>query len=101
MTRRILMAAAGLLMVAGLARAEASASETDPKQAGANKNPPARKGIYDPDLRMARFEDLRNIEKEWERIWSVDQPSRLLPERLRRVDKPGHLPPWRVHGGIQ
>jgi hypothetical protein len=32
-------------------------------------------------------EDLRQIEYEWERIWFVDQPSHLTPER--------------VHGGIQ
>jgi hypothetical protein len=32
-------------------------------------------------------EDLRQIEHEWQRIWFVDQPSHLTPER--------------VHGGIQ
>ena len=32
-------------------------------------------------------EDLRQICNEWERIWFVDQPSHLTPERL--------------HGGIQ
>ncbi|MFO0876559.1 MAG: hypothetical protein U0840_04230 [Gemmataceae bacterium] len=44
-----------------------------------------------PNRRMAellnRSEDLRQIELEWERIWFVDQPSHLTPER--------------VHGGIQ
>jgi hypothetical protein len=32
-------------------------------------------------------EDLRQIELEWERIWFVDQPSHMTPER--------------THGGIQ
>jgi hypothetical protein len=45
----------------------------------------------DPNRRMAELisqsEDLRQIELEWERIWFVDQPSHLTPER--------------VHGGIQ
>jgi hypothetical protein len=45
----------------------------------------------DPNRRMTELinqsEDLRQIELEWERIWFVDQPSHLTPER--------------VHGGIQ
>lgn len=45
----------------------------------------------DPNRRMSellnRSEDLRQIELEWERIWFVDQPSHLTPDR--------------VHGGIQ
>ena len=45
----------------------------------------------DPNRRMHELlnqsEDLRTIEYEWERIWFVDQPSHLSPER--------------VHGGIQ
>ena len=45
----------------------------------------------DPNKRMVELlntsEDLRQIENEWERIWFVDQPSHLTPER--------------VHGGIQ
>jgi hypothetical protein len=45
----------------------------------------------DPNRRMnelmSQSEDLRQIELEWERIWFVDQPSHLTPER--------------VHGGIQ
>lgn len=44
-----------------------------------------------PNRRMVellnRSEDLRQIELEWERIWFVDQPSHLTPDR--------------VHGGIQ
>jgi hypothetical protein len=44
----------------------------------------------DPDLRMKELmnqsENLRQIQYEWERIWFVDQPSHLTPER--------------VHGGI-
>ena len=36
---------------------------------------------------LFQSEDLRQIELEWERIWFVDQPSHLTPER--------------VHGGIQ
>jgi len=32
-------------------------------------------------------EDLRQVEYEWERIWFMDEPSHLTPER--------------VHGGIQ
>ena len=35
---------------------------------------------------MSQSEDLRQIEYEWERIWFVDQPSHMTPER--------------VHGGI-
>lgn len=35
---------------------------------------------------MNQSEDLRQIEYEWERIWFVDQPSHMTPER--------------VHGGI-
>jgi hypothetical protein len=45
----------------------------------------------DPNRRVNELlntsEDLRQIEYEWERIWFVDQPSHLTPER--------------VHGGIQ
>jgi hypothetical protein len=45
----------------------------------------------DPNRRMQELlnvsEDLRQIEYEWERIWFVDQPSHMTPER--------------VHGGIQ
>jgi hypothetical protein len=45
----------------------------------------------DPNRRMheliSNSEDLRQIEYEWERIWFMDQPSHLTPER--------------VHGGIQ
>jgi hypothetical protein len=45
----------------------------------------------DPNRRMRELlnnsEDLRQIELEWERIWFVDQPSHMTPER--------------VHGGIQ
>ena len=45
----------------------------------------------DPNRRMHELlnqsEDLRQIEYEWERIWFVDQPSHMTPER--------------VHGGIQ
>jgi hypothetical protein len=45
----------------------------------------------DPNRRMMELinnsEDLRQIEYEWERIWFVDQPSHMTPER--------------VHGGIQ
>jgi hypothetical protein len=45
----------------------------------------------DPNKRILEMinnsEDLRQIEYEWERIWFVDQPSHLTPER--------------VHGGIQ
>lgn len=45
----------------------------------------------DPNRRIVellnRSEDLRQIELEWERIWFVDQPSHMTPER--------------VHGGIQ
>jgi len=45
----------------------------------------------DPNERVHQLlnqsEDLRQIGKEWERIWFVDQPSHLTPER--------------VHGGIQ
>jgi hypothetical protein len=43
-----------------------------------------------PNRRMNELlnvsEDLRQIEYEWERIWFVDQPS--------------HLTPQRVHGGV-
>ncbi len=43
-----------------------------------------------PNRRMTELlnqsEDLRQIEYEWERIWFVDQPSHMTPER--------------VHGGI-
>jgi hypothetical protein len=35
---------------------------------------------------MNQSEDLRQIEYEWERIWFVDQPSHMTPER--------------VHGGV-
>ncbi len=35
---------------------------------------------------MSQSEDLRQIEYEWERIWFVDQPSHMTPER--------------IHGGI-
>jgi hypothetical protein len=45
----------------------------------------------DPNRRIVELinqsEDLRQIEYEWERIWFVDEPSHLTPER--------------VHGGIQ
>jgi len=45
----------------------------------------------DPNRRMFELinnsEDLRQIEYEWERIWFVDEPSHMTPER--------------VHGGIQ
>jgi hypothetical protein len=45
----------------------------------------------DPNRRMMELinnsEDLRQIEYEWERIWFVDEPSHMTPER--------------VHGGIQ
>jgi hypothetical protein len=45
----------------------------------------------DPNRRthelLNNSEDLRQIESEWERIWFMDQPSHLTPER--------------VHGGIQ
>jgi hypothetical protein len=45
----------------------------------------------DPNRRINELmnvsEDLRQIEYEWERIWFVDQPSHMTPER--------------VHGGIQ
>jgi hypothetical protein len=44
-----------------------------------------------PNRRMMELinnsEDLRQIEYEWERIWFVDEPSHMTPER--------------VHGGIQ
>jgi hypothetical protein len=44
----------------------------------------------DPNRRMMELmnqsEDLRQIEYEWERIWFVDQPSHMTPER--------------VHGGV-
>ena len=44
----------------------------------------------DPAIRTRQLiytsEDLRNIRKEWERIWFLDQPS--------------HLSPYRVHGGV-
>jgi len=44
-----------------------------------------------PNRRMVELlnqsEDLRQIEYEWERIWFVDEPSHMTPER--------------VHGGIQ
>jgi len=45
----------------------------------------------DPNTRMQELiynsEDLRQIEYEWQRIWFVDEPSHMTPER--------------VHGGIQ
>ena len=44
-----------------------------------------------PNTRMVELlnqsEDLRQISYEWERIWFVDEPSHMTPER--------------VHGGIQ
>jgi hypothetical protein len=44
-----------------------------------------------PNRRMVELlnnsEDLRQIEYEWERIWFMDEPSHMTPER--------------VHGGIQ
>ena len=44
----------------------------------------------DPNRRVLELlnqsEDLRQIEYEWERIWFVDMPSHLTPER--------------VHGGV-
>ena len=46
----------------------------------------------DPNRRIVELlnnsEDLRQIEYEWERIWSADQPSHLTRER---VD--GAIPP--------
>jgi len=36
---------------------------------------------------LSNSEDLRQIEYEWERIWFMDEPSHMTPER--------------VHGGIQ
>jgi hypothetical protein len=40
----------------------------------------------DPNLRIRELlnqsEDLRQIEYEWERIWFVDHPSHLTPERV-------------------
>ena len=36
---------------------------------------------------LNQSEDLRQIRYEWERIWFIDEPSHLTPER--------------VHGGIQ
>jgi hypothetical protein len=40
----------------------------------------------DPNRRvhelMVQSEDLRQIQNEWERIWFVDQPSHLTPERV-------------------
>jgi len=58
---------------------------------------------------LKQSEDLRDIEKEWERIWYVDQPSHMTPERLSVPPKPesdepdpkAEAPPKRVHGGIQ
>ena len=45
----------------------------------------------DPNRRMHELintsEDMRQIEYEWERIWFVDEPSHMTPER--------------VHGGIE
>jgi hypothetical protein len=45
----------------------------------------------DPNERMKELinqsEDQRQIRYEWERIWFIDEPSHLTPER--------------VHGGIQ
>jgi hypothetical protein len=45
----------------------------------------------DPTRRMHELinksEDLRQIEYEWERMWFMDEPSHMTPER--------------VHGGIQ
>ena len=45
----------------------------------------------DPNTRTANMlndsENLRQVRNEWQRIWMVDQPSHLTPER--------------VHGGIQ
>ncbi len=45
----------------------------------------------DPNQRMHELinnsEDLRQIAYEWERIWFVDEPSHMTPER--------------VHGGIE
>ena len=45
----------------------------------------------DPNERTQQLlnqsEDLRQIEYEWQRIWFVDEPSHMTPER--------------VHGGIQ
>jgi hypothetical protein len=45
----------------------------------------------DPNRRMRQLlnnsEDMRQISNEWERIWFLDQPSHMTPER--------------VHGGIQ
>ena len=44
----------------------------------------------DPNTRMHELlnvsEDLRQVQKEWERFWMIDQPS--------------HMTPTRVHGGI-
>jgi hypothetical protein len=45
----------------------------------------------DPNQRIQELlntsEDLRQISYEWQRIWFVDQPSHMTPER--------------IHGGIQ
>lgn len=45
----------------------------------------------DPNQRINELlntsEDLRQISYEWQRIWFVDQPSHMTPER--------------IHGGIQ
>jgi hypothetical protein len=44
----------------------------------------------DPNRRVLQLlnqsEDLRQVEYEWERIWMIDMPSHLTPER--------------VHGGV-
>ncbi len=44
----------------------------------------------DPNRRILELlnqsEDLRQVEYEWERIWMIDMPSHLTPER--------------VHGGV-
>jgi hypothetical protein len=44
----------------------------------------------DPNTRLQEelnvSEDLRQVQKEWERFWMIDQPS--------------HMTPTRVHGGI-
>jgi hypothetical protein len=40
----------------------------------------------DPNMRIRELinqsEDLRTIQYEWERIWFVDHPSHLTPERV-------------------
>jgi hypothetical protein len=46
----------------------------------------------DPNRRitelMNQSEDLRQIELEWERIWFVDHPSHMTPERVDGAIQP-------------